>query len=233
MPEFPDALPHGPPTEVFPDTFVVRSTFRMGPLVSIARNMVVLRQGKELTLVNAVRLTPAGEAALTALGEVRHQVKLGHFHTRDDAYVRDRFGTTFWASAPADGSTEKLVDGAPGPLERAGVFVFATTGAREAALVVKQPAGGLLLTCDSVQHWADTAGCSWLGGVICRRMGFLNRRATIGPIWAKKLTEGNPAAVRPDFERLLAADFTHLLSGHGALLRDDAHRELGASVAAL
>lgn len=230
MPDFPAVMPHGPITELFPDTFVVRSSIRVGPLVTINRNMIVLRQGGELTLVNAVRLTPEGEAALEALGTVRHVVKIGHFHTRDDAYVRNRYTGTYWAPSPADTNAEKLIDGAPGPVARADVIVFEKAKSAEAALVVHQPEGGLLVTCDSVQHWDGTSGCSLVGGLVLRQMGFLKRRATIGPIWAKQLTDGAPAALRPDFERVLAADFVHLISGHGALLRDEARRELTATV---
>jgi hypothetical protein len=230
MPDFPLATAHGPFVELFPDVFVVQSAFTMGPLFSITRNMIVLREHRDLTLVNAVRLSPAGEEALLGLGDVRHQVKIGHFHTRDDAYVRDRFGGTFWAPAPADHTTQRLVEGAPGPHSRARVFVFEHTGAREAALVLDQAEGGLLVTCDSVQHWPDTEGCSFLGGLVTRAMGFLKPPAKIGPIWAKQLTAGKPSVLRPDFDRLLSMGFAHLISGHGALLRDVAAQELTRSV---
>ncbi len=233
MTTFPPAQPHGPPVELFPNVFVFHSQVRMGPLVSLRRNMIVLRDGEDLTLVNAVRLTPEGEAALESLGKVRHLVKLGHFHTLDDPYTRDRFSPIFWAPRPPDERTEKLVSGGASPVGAAEVFVFDSASVGEAALVLRQPAGGLLITCDSVQHWADTAGCSFLGGVIARSMGFYRRAATIGPIWAKQATGGAPAKLRGDFDRLLSADFAHLVSGHGALLKDVAKTELTASAEAL
>mgnify|MGYP003335280616 CR=1 FL=1 len=231
MSSFATALPHGPITEVFPDVFVVQGDFRMGPLVSINRNMIVLRQGRNLTLLNAIRLSVAGEKELAALGEVRHLVKLGHFHNRDYAYTRDRFKPRFWSPSEADAPDERLVEGAAGPVDRAEVFVFAGTGSREAAFVLKQSQGGLLLTCDSIQHWPNTQGCSFVGGLICKQMGFLSARAKIGPIWAKELTGKRPETLRPDFDRLLTRDFVHLLSGHGALLRDDARMEITTSAA--
>jgi hypothetical protein len=230
MKDFPAPLPHGPLREIFPDVFVVRGSYRMGPMVSIARNMIVVREGGDLTLVNAVRLSAAGEAELERLGAVKHLVKLGFFHTLDDPYMRSRYTPTFWAPVPPDARSEKLVDGGPSPLRRASVFVFERASLGEAALLIDQPQGNLLVTCDSVQNWVDMAGCSLLGGLIGRAMGFVEP-AKIGPIWLKKNTGGNAAAMRPDFDRLLARDFKHLVAGHGVLLRDEAKAALSRSCA--
>ena len=228
MSTFPEALPHGSIEELFPDVFVVRGSFRVGPLMSIARNMIILREGQDLTLVNAVRLSAAGEAALEKLGQVKHLVKLGFFHTLDDPYYRSRFTPTFWAPAPADAKTQKLVEGDAGPVSRAGVFVFAAASKGEAALIVEQAAGNLLVTCDSVQNWVDTEGCSFAGGLALHMMRFFEP-AKIGPIWLKQMTGGKPEAMRPDFDRLLGRDFRHLIAGHGALLRDGAKPALARS----
>lgn len=228
MATFPDAQPHGPIQELFPDVFVVRGTFRLGPLVSIPRNMIILRRGAELTIVNAVRLSSAGEAELEKLGAVQHLVKLGFFHTLDDPYYRSRFSPTFWAPAPTDAKAEKLVDGSAGPVDRTTVFSFQRAKKGEAALVVAQPQGNLLVTCDSVQNWVDTEGCSFFGGLVTRAMGFI-QPAKIGPIWLKQMTDGRPVEMKPDFDRLLALDFAHLIAGHGALLRDDAKAALARS----
>lgn len=233
MAEFPPAQPHDAFVELFPDVFLVPSRVRMGPGVSLRRNMVVLRQGQDLTLVNAVRLSAEGEAELEKLGTVRHLVKLGHFHTLDDPYTRQRFSPTFWAPRPADASTVQLVSGGAGPVPAAEVFVFDQAKIGEAALILRQPGGDLLITCDSVQHWPDTAGCSWIGGLAARSMGFFRQAATIGPIWVKKASEGAPASLRGDFDRLLATDFAHLISGHGGLLRGTAKAELAASAQAV
>jgi hypothetical protein len=226
MSDFPEPLPHEGVDEIFPDVFLVRGTFRAGPGVSFGRNMIVLREGGALTVVNAVRLDAAGERALDALGSVKHLVGLGFFHTRDDPYYRARYSPTCWASRPPDAATERLADGGPSPHGRARVFDFARASGGEAALLVAQPGGDLLVTCDSVQHWPGTERCSLLGGLACRAMGFLRERATLGPIWLKQMTGGEPAALRPDFERLLAHDFAHLVSAHGDVLRDTARADL-------
>lgn len=226
MSPFAEALPHEPIEEVFADVFLVRGTFRAGPLVSFNRNMIVLREAGALTVCNAVRLSPEGERALDALGAVKHVVRLGYHHTRDDAYYLHRYAPRFWSAGPDAGVTDRLEDGGPSPTSRAKVFVFRQAARGEAALRVERAGGNLLVTCDSVQHWPDTRGCSPLGGLACRALGFLASPAKIGPIWLKECTDHDPRAMRPDFDRLLAQDFSHLLSAHGDVLRDRARDEL-------
>ncbi|MDO9018502.1 MAG: hypothetical protein Q8S73_41335 [Deltaproteobacteria bacterium] len=229
MSAFAESLPHGDLDEIFPDVFLVRGTFRAAPGLSFGRNMIVLREGDALTLVNSVRLSPEGERALDRLGTVRHLVRLGFFHTRDDPYYRSRYSPTCWTSLPPDAATERLADGGASPHPRARVFSFQNAQKGEAALLLTQPAGDLLITCDSVQHWPDTTRCSLGGALACRVMGFLRRPLTLGPIWLKEMTGGRPQALRPDFERLLSHDFAHLVSAHGEVLRDTARADLRRS----
>lgn len=91
--------------------------------------MVVLRQDGDLTLVNRVRLDGDGEAALTALGTVRHAVRLGAFHGMDDAYVVDHLGAEFWCQAGSDRfprpvPTHAFDEGVDLPIGDASAFVF-------------------------------------------------------------------------------------------------------------
>ena len=95
---FPEVLPHSAIEEVFPNLFMVRGSFQMAPLVTITRNMFILRNSDgELTLINSVRLSDVGEAALGKLGEVKHLIRIGAFHDRDDPYFVHRYKPTFWA----------------------------------------------------------------------------------------------------------------------------------------
>src|SRR4051812_14909963 len=100
MDRFPAAMPHGPIEEVFPNVFFVTGTMR-GPFFEsvwqFSRNMVVVREGDRLTLVNAVRLGEEGLAALDALGKVVNVVKIGSMHGVDDAFYVDRYRATYWA----------------------------------------------------------------------------------------------------------------------------------------
>lgn len=48
--------------------------------IQVSRNMIILLQGHELTLISAVRLNDRGLQQLDRLGQVRHVVKLGAYH---------------------------------------------------------------------------------------------------------------------------------------------------------
>lgn len=223
--------PHGPLEPIFTGVHRVRGSTRMGPGVRIPRNMVVIAHEGALTLVNAVRLRPAAEAGLDALGAVQHVVKIGT-HGMDDAYYKDRYGAKLWAlpgARLADGllADETLAVDAPLPFPDGRLFVFEHTLAPEAALLLERD-GGVLITCDSVQHWSDTSGCSPLARVVARLMGFV-KPAQIGPPWRKRMTpEGG--TLRPDFERLAALPFIHLIGGHGDVLRDHAPERLAETI---
>jgi hypothetical protein len=92
--------------------------------------------------------------------------------------------------------------------------------------------GGLLLTCDAVQNWETTRGCSFLGGVMSRRMGFRGR-ACIGPGWRKISEPKDGQGFGPEFRKLLDLDFRHVLGGHGGPMKDTARDDLRTSVDAL
>lgn len=219
MTDFPAALPHGPITELFPNVYYVRGTFRVGSGVTVTRNMTILRQGRDLTLVNSVRLTPEGEAELERLGEVKHLVRLGHFHGMDDPYYLSRYKPTLWAlpRTPHHAGIQATRDLHPGsaPCEDMTVFHFSGGRVQEAALVVERE-GGILITCDSYQNWDDLEGCSLLGKIVLRAMGF--QALHIGVPWFKAMGPG----VKPDFDRLLDVPFLHLIPGHGTPIRGSA-----------
>jgi len=88
---FPAAQRHEAIQSLGDEIFWVPGTMRLNALLTISRNMVIVREGRELTLINAMRLNAGGEAALAELGEVRHIMRLGAFHGLDDAYLRQRF----------------------------------------------------------------------------------------------------------------------------------------------
>ena len=196
--------------------------------------MTIIREGKDLTLVSAVRLSPEGEAELAKLGTVRHVVKIGHAHGMDDAYYLDRFGATYWAlpggARATDPSPDKELGPNSLPLKDAELFEFQIPIEKEGALLIKRD-GGILVTCDSVQNWVNTKGCSFPAKIFLRLSGFTRRAAQIGPIWRKKLTpEGK--TMRPDFDRLLELEFRHLIGGHGQPLIGSAKKALNATVKA-
>ena len=104
MTNFPATLPVGPLREVLPDIFFVTGQMTSGSdagPMCYSRNMTVVRDGTDLTILNSVRLDEDGLKALDALGTVRAIVRLGFNHGRDDAFYLDRYAANFWADAGA------------------------------------------------------------------------------------------------------------------------------------
>lgn len=215
-------LPHGPIHEVFPDLFLVTGGFRFAAGLTITRNMAILRAAGELTIVNSVRLSADGERELERLGRVAHVIRLGAFHGMDDPYYVERFGAKLWAPprmphAPGVECSELRTDTCP--IAGSQVFVFDLAAKSEGALLLERD-GGILVTCDAYQNWTDFEGCSFLGKIMMRVMGF--GPTHIGGPWAKQMGPD----VRADFDRLLELPFQHLVPAHGAVLRDRAKEGL-------
>jgi hypothetical protein len=230
---FPEALAHGPIQQLFPDVYWVRGSVRMGPMLLTTRNMFILRNNGALTLINSVRLSESGERELEALGTVTHLLKIGAFHGMDDPYYLHRFKPKFWSlpkAKHAEGikADVEMTAQTELPIPGASLFRFENTKFPEAAIRLPTD-GGLLLTCDSVQHWTTTEGASLLMKGILRAGGFM-RPAVIGLPWRRAMAKPD-ANLYVDFQRLLQEPFQHLMGGHGSLLSKNAKETLASSVA--
>ena len=232
---YPVATPHDPIEEIFPDVFLVRGSYRMNGFMSFNRNMVILRHQNDLTVLNSVRLSTKGETELDALGTVRHVVRLGYFHGQDDAYFVDRYAADFWAplasrAKPGPAVTQILSEADGLPVPDTQVLLFRHSKHPE-AVVLLQRHGGLLLTCDALQNYADRRFCSPVAKLAMPLMGF-PLRLIIGPVWLKAMTPDTPSnsSLRPDFERIQALEFQHFVAGHGSLLRDTAKPAVAAAI---
>lgn len=223
----PAPQPHGSITEILPSVFVVRGSYRFGPGMSIPRNMTIVRTGSDLTLINSVRLTQKGEAELTALGDIKHVVRLGYAHGLDDAYYSERFAVPLWGPngmRHAEGlSDTRLLSVSSGPIPGADPFVFKHAKQPEACMLLKQ-SGGILVTCDSYQFWPNYQGSTWLGHLSLRVLGFSGDM--IGPMWLKAVGDD----VRQDFAELMTLEFQHILSGHGSPVINDGKAALGRAI---
>jgi hypothetical protein len=214
------AQPHGRLTEVFDGVFMITGRFRIGPGIAIPRNMTAVRHGKGIVLLNGIRLTSAGEDELAKLGPVEHVVRLGGHHGSDDGYLAGRFQVPIWGppgvqhAAGISNTKELSAENHPLP-DGAQVFVF-THGKRPEAATLLPMAGGVLVTCDSYQNWESYAGCTPIAKLILRLNKF--GPTMIGPMWLKSM---GPDIVE-DLLRLRDVPFRHLISGHGALLKDTA-----------
>jgi len=216
---------------VFPDIFLVHGSARIAPGMKMNRNMVILRNGSELSLINPVRLFPAEETRLRKLGEVKHVIRLGYYHGVDDRYYVESYGAEFWCQAgsayyPEPRPGRVLDDDVVLPIA-AKLFAFKETKFPEAAILLKEH-GGLLITCDSLQHWTDWSYCTFLAKIVMRSFGF-SMRTLIGTFWLKAMTP-KTGSLKADFERLLSLQFKHLIGAHGHLCRARARDEVAAEV---
>jgi len=243
---FPKAEPHGALQPIFEDAWFLTGSIQMAPLLRIARNMVVLRHGGELSLINSVRLDEAGESALLALGKVAHVLKIG-LHGRDDAYYLERFSAKVWCLPDQLGhpdlaqrdpdaglgagseqrSPKLLTKECRLPIPGARLFLFEATQRQEAAILLEKE-GGLLVTCDSLQPYAPSELISPLGRLASRLMGF-EYPLQIGRPWRKRQTPKG-GSLRGDFERLEALPFQRIIGGHGGLLQDQVKGHLRAAI---
>ena len=217
-------LPHGPIVALTDRVYAVRGGVRIKTVLRISRNMAIVRDGAELTLVNPVRLDADGEAALEELGAVKRILRLGALHGQDDAYYKQRFGAEFWSQPGGTVYPEPAIDcplaaETGTPMADAELFCFRGTKEPEAALLVHD-GPGVLLTCDAIQHYDDYSNHNLVARLAMPLLGF--RRSTLlGPLWLKAMTlEG--ASLRGEFERLLERDFDMLLAAHGTWLSSGA-----------
>ena len=224
MQEFPPHLPTGPIREVLPGIFFVTGQMVIGAeeeAMHFSRNMTIVLDGDDLTLINTMRLDEMGLAALDELGTVRNVVRLGAHHGRDDAFYLDRYQAAFWAMpgmefARGERITNLLSADSPGPCANSSVFTFDSVSKPEAILRLDRH-DGTLVTCDSLQNFLGAD--EFFNAIATERMqagGFL-RPANIGPGWR---TATDPKS--EDFARLKQLQFEHVLSAHGAPCLGDA-----------
>jgi len=201
-----------------------------GSTWQFSRNMTVVREDDQLTIVNSVRLDDQGLAALEALGNVVNVVRIGDMHGVDDPFYVNRYGATFW-SLPGMriqdnlNVDKELIVGGEMPCGDCSLFVFKTTRRPEGILHLDRE-GGIMIACDSLQNWVEPDEYFVDKTVeTMREMGFF-APANLGLAW---LHESEPQA--DDFVRLKKVPFRHALCGHGSPLRDTARENYHATFA--
>jgi hypothetical protein len=228
---YPDVLPHDPPKQIAEDLFVVHGCVQPGRLLRFTRNMAVVRDQDQLTLINPVRMDDAGLLSLESLGKVSHVLRLGPMHGMDDPFYVDRYDTEFWAFEGGTTYTKPaishpLVEGAALPFPDAELFAFSHMKEPEGVILLKR-SPGVLLTCDAIQSYATppyTPQTSAIAQLLMPLRGF-PRKTLIGPIWMKILVEDRDG-MKSEFERLLRLDFDQLLSAHGTFVPKNAHAQV-------
>ncbi len=232
MPIFPEQLPHGDIQEIFEDVFFVKGQSKFeaqGNQVQFTRSMTIIRDNDRLTLVNTVRLSEKGLAALDALGKVGNIVRIGANHGRDDAFYSDHYNVPVWslADTPQNRPVKSeaiLKAGNNGPIKDVSVVVFESISAPEAVLFL-QRSGGIVISCDSLQNMTGPDEFFDAPSAVSAEKGGFFRTGNIGPAWRANLQPDVS-----DFDRILALDFKHLLPSHGDPLLNVAHTVVSQTV---
>lgn len=220
--------PHQPLQQIFPEVYLLRGSIKAGPGARINRNMVVLKQGHELVIVNAVRMDEHELARLDALGKVTHVIRLGDFHGMDDQFYLDRYEAKLWSQQghvtyPQLVPSYLIETESYPPVNDAEFFIFRRAHHPEAAILLKSHK--LLITTDSIQYWSDWLYITPLARVASFFMGF-HKGLLIGGPWLKRVTVKGDS-LREDFAELLKLDFDSLIAAHGGLLKGGAKAQLG------
>ncbi|OIN28913.1 hypothetical protein [Vibrio barjaei] len=202
---YPEALPHGELTQVLENIYLVTGSVSMkaphpkwGPFnLVFSRNMIVIKQGGDLILINSVRLSDKGIAELDELGDVKHIIRLAAFHGFDDPFYKETFGATLWSvDAPylrgfsSEGSAEYyradriLKSGDALPINKASYHEFSTSTPKE-GLILLQRNKGILISGDSMQNWSrPDEYFNWFAKWMMPKMGFISP-SNFGPGWLK------------------------------------------------
>ena len=224
--------PHGNVEEIAEDIFMLRGSIKMNSLLRLTRNMGIIRNGDELSLINPVRVSAKVEAQIAKLGQIKHVIRLGCFHGVDDPYYVEKFGAQMWAQLGGTTYTVPKIDKeldsvAPLPFDNAEIFEFAGTTQPESALLIKRGTG-ILFTCDAIQNYGDYSYNNIVAKILMPFIGF-PRTTIIGPIWLKYQTPEDET-LEPEFRRLLGLKFDRLLAAHGTLLTTGAHAAVERAV---
>jgi hypothetical protein len=228
---YPQVTPHDPPLQLAEHLFVVYGCVQPSPIARFSRNMVIVRQQNQLTLINPVRMSEEGLSQLEALGEVTHVLRLGPMHGMDDPFYIDRYKADFWAFPGGKTYTQpaidhELADGVALPFSNAKLFVFKHMTQTEGAVLLER-SPGILVTCDAIQSYATpphSPHTNFLARLLMPLIGFPHK-TLIGPMWMKLLV-ADREGMKTEFERLLQLDFDQLISAHGTFLASNAHTEV-------
>lgn len=226
------AWPHGQIKEVLPNIFFVTGsnvTNYNNIELQHSRNMVILRDKNELSLINSVRLSDKGLAELDALGKVTNVIRIGAFHGRDDAFYLDKYQAKLWALKEMIHSSNhvtdiQLIPNGQAPVPGCSIFIFETSVYPEGILHLAQD-GGVLITCDSIKNWvAPDQFFSHETAKAYEEQGFFGT-ASISSVWQQAC---NVSAT--DFARLKSLKFHHLLSAHGEPLLNNAYELVSKTI---
>jgi len=216
---FAPAYAHQSIETLYPNVFMLSGSIRMGPGLYMNRNMIILREDQQLTLINPVRMSDEGLTEMDQLGKVCNIIRLGDFHGLDDEFYMARYQAHFWCQAGQASYLNPLPDitidkNTMAPIKEAEFFIYEQAKYPEAALLLKDHK--LLITTDSIQFYQDWHYFSVLSKLVFKLMGF-KLGMNIGGPWIKRVSPKGGSMLQ-DFQALMALDFDGLVAAHGSCL---------------
>lgn len=224
--------PHGDVEEIGHEIYMVRGSINLNPLVRITRNMVFVRQGSELSLINPVRVDDRVLKQITSLGEIKRVIRTGALHGIDDPFYVDTFKAEMWSQIGGSIYTKPIIDTVLNeettlPFDNAKIVEFKNTKEPECALHIADQ-DGILLTCDGIQNYGDYSYNNFLARMMLPFIGF-PKTTIVGPIWLKLMTQEG-GSLEKDLRQLLELKFDRLLSAHGTYLSSGAHQAVERAI---
>ncbi len=228
---YPQPTAHDPIKKLFENVYWVHGSVKVGPGMTMNRNMVIIKNENQLTLINPVRLNNEEEKALLALGDITVVMRLGDFHGLDDQYYVDTFNAAFWCQKDQATYLTPIPDtvistDTISPIANSEFFIFSTAKFPEAALLIKDC--DLLITTDSIQNLTDWSYTTLFTQLMLKLMGF-KIDLIIGKPWIKRVTPKG-SSMLGDFERLMKLDFKHIVAAHGTPLLGGAKEKLKQTI---
>jgi hypothetical protein len=218
-------LPHQKIQKNYENIYSLMGSMKLFGVFKYSRNMVILKDGDNLCIVNPVRLNEGEEKKLLELGKIHSILKLGRLHSVDLPYYMDKFSPKLWASEKDSfvkehnykididlEKTDKL------PFLDMQIYSFKTSKENEAIAFLPQDEG-IVLACDALVNMRKIDPmANWLVKTLSK---VLPEPTYIGPNWFKAMK-----TKREDFDEVLKLKFDKMIPAHGPILTNKADQKI-------
>lgn len=218
-------LPHQTITQNFENIYSLTGSMQLFGIFKYSRNMVILKEGNKLCLVNPVRLNEAEEEKLLNMGTIYSVLKLGRLHSVDVPYYMEKFSPKLWTSSKDSFVQSRnynididLEKNNSLPFMNMQIYSFKTSKENEAVAFLPQN-NGILLSCDALVNMKKVDPmANWLVRTLSK---LLPEPTYIGPNWYKAMKP-----LRRDFHKVLEFKFDKMIPAHGSVLKDNASKKI-------